>query len=131
MRFFGLGFFMESSPYWALIIILKQFHVLSTRFRVITQFKISPHWLSARELFPRTGSVRRNYFPELAQYAGIIPPHWLSAQELFPRTGSVRRNYFSALASVRRNYFSALAKCPGVISPHLTSAQEYLPTFLG
>ena len=104
MLFFGLRFFMESSPHWAIILTLKQFKDLSASFRVITQFNIYPHWLGARKYFylvpliavPPTGSVLRNHPPKKseispnlaqcweiippngAQYGEIIPLHWLS-----------------------------------------------------
>jgi hypothetical protein len=56
MRFFGLGFFMESSPHWAQVLTLKQFHNLCTTFRVIKELKIS-----------RIGSVRGKFFFEFGQ----------------------------------------------------------------
>ena len=74
MRFFGLGFFMESSPPWALVATLKQFYVLHISHGAIKKIVISPQWITARKPFPRGDSLRWNHSPAVIHCGESVPP---------------------------------------------------------
>ncbi len=61
MRLFGLGFFVESSPPWALVITLKQFYVFYLPLGFIQKNVISAQCDTALTPCPRSVTLRGHH----------------------------------------------------------------------
>ena len=114
MRFFGLGFFMESSPPWALIVTLKRFYVFYLPRGFIQKKVISAQWFTALTPCLRSDSLQGHHvravihcadtkkenvpkFSALIHCADTVSAQWFTAGTWCPRSDSLRQHGVSTV----------------------------------
>ncbi len=90
MRFFGLGFFMESSPPWALVLTLKRFYVFHPSHGFIQKNVMSAQWITALTPCPRSESLRWHRVRAVNHCADTVSAQWITALTPCPRSESLR-----------------------------------------
>ena len=103
MRFFGLGFFMESSPPWALVVTLKRFYVLYISHGVIKKNVMSAQCDTALTPCPRSVTLRWHHQRKYAKIPRSVTLRWHGAHAVSHCADTVPAQCHTALTRCPRS----------------------------